>query len=408
MTNVSGSTAETTGPRFLSIAERDRRIRRIRERMAAEGLAVLILPASANRWEQSMADSRYATGIGGFGTETLTIVPLAHEPTVYLFNRGEWWISQAGNWMDDVRDGRNRWAENIVERLREIGFTDGTIGLSGLSGQTRTPDGVIPQRTFEALRAAFPGAVLQDATAIVQELRSIKSVEEVAALERAAAITDRMVEAMTAAARPGVTERTVYAAMIHAMLVEGGELPALVIFASGPGPGLAHGQFVPTDRVLQRGDILVNEIEARVAGYGAQSVAPLWIGPVDERYREAVGVARAAFDAVADHMRPGATMGQLADVYDETLARRSKGTLRGAFPMMHARGLGDEVPAIIDAADLARNRDLPLAENMTFVLKPRVRSADGAVSAQIGDTVVVTPSGGRRLGRRPLELIVVP
>lgn len=407
MSNATGATAEYTGPHFLSLAERDRRHRLIRERMVQDGLEVLILPASANRWEQSMADSRYATGIGGFGTETLTIVPLGHEPTVYVFNRGTWWSSHASHWIDDVRDGRNRWAQNIIERLREIGFKRGRVGLSGLGGQTRTPDGVVPQRTWDALRSAFPDAAFQDATSIIQDLRAIKSAEEVAALERAAAITDTMVEAMTTAARPGVTERQVYAALIHTMLLAGGELPSLLIFASGPGPGLAHGQFVPTDRVLCSGDLLVNEIEARVAGYGAQTVAPVALGRPDDRYRVAAEVARAAFDAVVARMRPGATMGELTDVYHKVLRRESKGTLLGAFPLMHARGLGDEVPAIIDAADLERNRTLPIAENMTFVVKPRVRSEDGTVSAQLGDTVVVTPAGGRRLGRRSLELIVV-
>ena len=40
---------------------------------------------------------------------------------------------------------------------------------------------------------------------------------------------------------------------------------------------------------------------------------------------------------------------------------------------------------------------------MTFILKPRVRGADGH-SAQIGDTVVVRPDGGERLGKRALTL----
>jgi hypothetical protein len=45
---------------------------------------------------------------------------------------------------------------------------------------------------------------------------------------------------------------------------------------------------------------------------------------------------------------------------------------------------------------------------MVFVLKPRVRDTGSSISAQVGDTVVVSPSGGRRLGRRPFGLSVVP
>lgn len=396
-----------TAPHFLSLSERDRRHATMQARMAADGLDVLILPASANRWEQSMADSRYVTGIGGFGTETLTIVPRGEAPTAYLFNRSGWWKSHANRWIDDVRDGRNQWTRNIIERLGEIGFTRGRIGLSGLLGGTRTPDGTAPHYTVEALRAQYPQAEIVDASGLVQDLRSIKSAEEVATLERSAAITDEMVAAMIATARPGVTERAVYAALVNAMLLGGADLPSLLIFASGPGLEIGHGQFVPTDRVLQDGDLLVNELEARVAGYGAQTVAPVWLGRPDERYRAAAETAQAVFATVLDRLRPGETMRGLMEVYYDAIKRESKGTMTGSFPLMHARGLGDEVPAVIDAADLEKSGGAALVENMVFVLKPRVRTADGKISAQVGDTVVVTPSGGRRLGRRTFGLAVV-
>ena len=397
-----------TAPHFLSLAERDRRHAAIHARMETDGLDVLILPASANRWEQSMADSRYVTGIGGFGTETLTIVPRGQSPTAYVFNRAGWWKSHANHWIDDVRDGRNRWTKNIVERLGEIGFARGRIGLSGLAGSNRTPDGTAPYATVEALKAKYPQAEIVDASAVIQDLRSIKSPEEVLTLERSAAVTDEMVAAMLTAARPGVTERSVYAAIVHAMLLGGADLPSLLIFASGPGLEIGHGQFVPTDRVLQDGDLLVNELEARIAGYGAQTVAPVWIGRPDGRYAAVAKAAEAVFETVLQYLRPGETMGTVMKAYYDAIEREGQGAMKGSFPLMHARGLGDEVPQVIDAADLEQSGGAALVENMVFVLKPRVRDAGSAISAQVGDTVVVTPSGGRRLGRRPFGLSVVP
>jgi Xaa-Pro dipeptidase len=397
-----------TAPYFLSLAERDRRHAAMQQRMEADGLDVLILPASANRWEQSMADSRYVTGIGGFGTETLTIVPRGKAPTAYLFNRSGWWKSHANRWIEDVRDGRNNWTKNIIERLGEIGFTSGRIGLSGLAGSNRTPDGTAPYFTVESLKTQYPKAEIVDASAVIQDLRSIKSPEEVLTLERSAAITDEMVAAMLATAKPGVTERAVYAAIVHAMLLGGADLPSLLIFASGPGLEIGHGQFVPTDRMLQEGDLLVNELEARIAGYGAQTVAPVWIGRPNARYAEIAKAAEAVFETVLQHLRPGETMSSVMKVYYDAIERQGKGTMGGSFPLMHARGLGDEVPAVIDADDLEKNGGATLVENMVFVLKPRVRDTGSSISAQVGDTVVVSPSGGRRLGRRPFGLSVVP
>jgi Xaa-Pro dipeptidase len=103
----------------LSLAERDRRYRAVRAAMAAAKLDVLICPASTSRWEQNMADSRYLTTIGGFGTEALTIFPREGEVTAYVFNRAAFWLA-AQKWVTDVRDGRNLWLKNIEERLGEL------------------------------------------------------------------------------------------------------------------------------------------------------------------------------------------------------------------------------------------------------------------------------------------------
>jgi len=61
---MSHSAADLVPPIFLSLYERDRRHAAVQAKMTEQGLDVLILPASTNRWEQCMADSRYVTGIG--------------------------------------------------------------------------------------------------------------------------------------------------------------------------------------------------------------------------------------------------------------------------------------------------------------------------------------------------------
>ena len=53
-----------------------------------------------------------------------------------------------------------------------------------------------------------------------------------------------------------------------------------------------------------------------------------------------------------------------------------------------------------------RQLDVALQENMVFIYKPSALSADGNYISTWGDTVVVTQSGGRRLGKRPHDLAV--
>src|ERR1700722_13738420 len=178
---------------LLSLAERDRRYRLIRERLVELDIDVLVLPANSARFEQNMADSRYVTGIGGYGTETLTVFPVGAEPTAFVFNRASWWTS-VQSWVTDVRDGANAWGDNVAERLTELGFSRGRIGLSGLGGLKRTPDGLVAHRTFERIREVFGDAEIVDATSVIRDIRAVKSDEEIAVMERAAQVADAMAD----------------------------------------------------------------------------------------------------------------------------------------------------------------------------------------------------------------------
>ena len=385
-----------------SLRERDRRYQAVRRRMAQEELSVLLLPANHSRWEQMMADSRYVSGIGGFGTEVFTVFPLEGPVTAYVFNRAGWW-KRAQNWVQDVRDGRNRWAANAVEKLHEMGFKKGKIGISGISGLVRAPEGIVSYATVQSIRDAFPESEIVNATGLMQEIRAVKSSEEITFLERSMAIIEAMIQTMQETARPGVTERELYARMTYAMLQNGGELPTL--FFLGTGPEVAQSTFVPTHRVLQAGDQIVNEIEAKYGGYAAQAVCPMVLGKARKDTAQMTELSAACFHAVLRQMRPGVSFAALFETYQHTVEREGKGEYVWSHPMLHSRGLGDDAPALMSDRDLDRLGRQELKEGMVFILKPRVRRRSGKGQATIGDTVVVEQNGARRLGRREMKLM---
>ena len=387
----------------LSIEERDRRYKIVRAQMAQRGIDCLLLPANTGRWEQMQADSRYISSIGGFGTEVFTVFPREGDVTAYIFNRAGWW-KQAQNWVQDVRDGRNRWGRNAVERIGELGLQKGTIGISGLAGLFRAPEGIIPYTSIKAIQDAFPDAKLVNATEMMQEIRAVKSAEEVSLLERSAAIIDKTIETMVRTAEPGVSEKELYGAMVHTMLANGGELPTLFFLSAGP--GISNSSFVPTDYRIQKGDRLIDEIEAKYGGYAAQAVSPVVLGAPDDAYQRMIDISRSCFDAILGAMKPGVTFGQLFEIYRNTVEHHGKGKYLWNHPMMHARGLGDDGPALLGDKDLERFSKIQLQKGMTFILKPQVRPAEGKGRASLGDTVTVTESGARRLGKRELQLIV--
>ena len=386
----------------LSIQERDRRYKLVRAEMASRGIDVLLLPANTGRWEQLQGDSRYLTNIGGFATEMFTVFPVQGEVTSYVFNRASWW-QKAQNWVSDVRDGRNRWSQNAIERIIELKLEKATIGISGLAGLVRAPEGIIPYTSVKNIQEAFPQAKIVNATQMMQECRAIKSAEEVSMLERSAAIIEKAIDAMKQTAKPGVSEKEVYATMLHAMLSNGGELPTLFFLSAGP--NLYNSSFVPTDYVIQNGDNLVGEIEAKYGGYAAQAVSPAVVGKPNPAYQAMVDVSRSCFDAILAAMKPGVTFGTLFDIYTRTV--EGAGPYSWSHPMMHARGLGDDGPALMGDKDIERFAKIELQAGMTFILKPQVRPTQGKGRASVGDTVTVTENGARRLGKRDMKLVVI-
>jgi hypothetical protein len=62
------------------------------------------------------------------------------------------------------------------------------------------------------------------------------------------------------------------------------------------------------------------------------------------------------------------------------------------------------------AAGSTRNLDLPIEANTVFVVKPNVRKRTSEYRGETitwADTVVVTPTGARRMGKRPEGLISI-
>ena len=103
----------------------------------------------------------------------------------------------------------------------------------------RAPEGIIPYSPVKAIQDTLPQAKSVNATEMMQEIRAVKSAEEVSLLERSAAIVEKTIEAMVENANPGVSEKELYGAMVHAMLANGGELPTLFFLSGGRGSATA-------------------------------------------------------------------------------------------------------------------------------------------------------------------------
>ncbi|MGE5539524.1 MAG: M24 family metallopeptidase [Gemmatimonas sp.] len=396
-------------PRF-SLAERDRRWALVRARMADAGIDVVVCPENTGNSTDFQANSRWLSHVGGGGDAGIAVVfPLEGDITAIATSAAPRWPTTQ-EWTKDVREARRRYGKVAVERLRELKVDDGCIGIVGLGEQagTRTPEGTVGYQFWRQIREAFPRARIVDATLLMAEARYEKSEEEIAALQRSMDIIELGIKAEIEAAKPGEMDWVVWASAQAAMMKGGSEMPVHCNWVSGKNPVRTLTR--PSRRVLERGDLIINELEASWMGYRSQAVQPVFVGEVDPVHSELIKVQREVFETIRAALKPGATVRELAEL-TETAGRKaapSSGAAAGAVAQltMHGRGQGEDGPIITSSSKEAHHLAVTLRNNMAFIYKPSVRNAAKTHICTWGDTIVVTPGGGRRLGKRPHDLAV--
>ena len=393
----------------FSIAERDRRWKAVRDLMHQENIDVIVTPQNSGHSADYQADTRYLTHCGGGEPDIAAVFPLEGQVTAIATSAAPRWPT-VQDWTQDVREARRNYGQAIVGRLKELNVERGRIGITGLGEVegTRTPEGTIFYGTWKQIREAFPNAELVDATKILAEVRYIKSEEEIVVLTKSMEIIELAIWAEIEAARSGVTDWEVWAAAQYAMMRNGSEMPVHCFWVSGKNPKRTLTR--PSMRILERGDVIINELEASWIGYRSQGVQPVFVEVINPVHAELIKIQREVFNRVLESLKPGITVGELAELTRKTAetAAPKSGPAAGAGGdlTMHGRGAGDDGPIITPHAKSPRQLGVAMRENMVLICKPSAISADGEYTCQWGDTVVVTKQGGRRLGKRPHELAV--
>jgi Xaa-Pro aminopeptidase len=391
------------------LAERDRRWKAVRARMREQNLDVIVVPNNTGHSTDFQSNARYLTHVGGGGDADVAVVfPLEGEVTAVATSAAPRWPT-VQEWTTDVREARRRYGKVVVERLKELGVERGRIGITGLGGGTRTPEGTIGHQFWVQIREGFPNAELVDATPILTETRYIKSAEEIDVLIRSMELVERGYQAILDTARPGVKDWEVWAAAQYAMMKGGSEMPVHCNWVSGKNPTRTLTR--PSHRILERGDLIINELEASWMGYRSQGVQPTFVEVVDPVHAELMKVQKEIFETLIGYLRPGITVRELSEKTEETCRKAApkSGPAAGALGKltMHGRGQGDDGPIITGHAREPHQLAVTLEENMAFIFKPSAETATGPKAiCTWGDTVVVGGNGGRRLGKRPHDLAV--
>ena len=379
-------------PRF-SLAERDRRYQSVRREMADRGLDCLLIPHHTGEWDNCQPDVRYLTCIGGGGTGAALIFPIQGEPIAIVREprRVEFWKA-AQDWVGDIRGTRDAvWSEALIQAVRDAGCENGRLGVVGLAGHLREPEGTITHGAFTNIQQQLADASFENATGFMHDLRIVKSAEEIAMVERAQACADAISEVVFETARVGVTEHELYAAMLAAHIRNGGDVPSMMLIGIGQRPNQTF--LMPTMRKLAVNDIIIAESEPKYAGYSAQSIEAVCLGEPADDYEQLYAASLACFHLLFDAAKPGVPYADLIRLWGEHM---EKAGLRPAPTIGHCIGLGHDGPSTRPGGDAQGH---VIQAGHCFILKPWATSADGERSIRTGNSIVIEEAGARRLGR---------
>ena len=236
----------------------------------------------------------------------------------------------------------------------------------------------------QRLSAALPAEIRLTPTAgVVEALRILKSADEVELLRTVAQIAGRAFDRVRRAIRPGLRERDVAFLLEQTFRELGADGPAFdTIVAAGERGALPHGR--ASDRVLERGDMVVIDFGASAGGYHSDTTRTVVVGEPTPEQRQAIDAVRLAQTESMALMKPGVP----ADEVD----RRARESLAGdANAFQHGLGHGIGL-AVHERPFLSPSDQTPLQAGMVITNEPGIyRPGWGGV--RLEEMVLVTDKG---------------
>jgi Xaa-Pro dipeptidase len=282
----------------FSNAEIDLRLEALQVRLEQRNLAAAVIASPENVF--------YLTGLDhwGYFAPHLLVVPLSGTPV--LVTRAMEWVTiekqvhaAAFRGHSDSQTAAEVAGLVLAEKRlagAPIGLENWTAGLS------------------HGLALALTGGIdarWSDITGLVDDMRLVKSAEEIALIRRAAAVSGAGADAAIEAIADGVSEREVAAACVAATIRAGGQPPGFGPFIR-PRARLGEEHATWGDGAYCGGETVLLELSGCVGRYHAPLGRLVHLGRPPEEDLEIAAVVGQAFEAVLAALRPGA---RARDVY---------------------------------------------------------------------------------------------
>lgn len=385
----------------ISTRELERRWKEVRAKMKEEGIDFLVMQ-NDNEWLGGYV--KWFTDIPARNGYPLTVIfPIDDEMTT---------ITCGGKPPGDL--GPPAWTLRGVKRrltapyFRSLGYSntyDAELAVETLKVKKKAKIGIVAKGSmsamfYEHLIKNLPEATFVDFTDSVDQIKAIKSDEEIGLIKKTAALQDEAMEYAKKAIRPGRRDFEIIADIVHKVTDLGSE-EQLVIGGSGP-----LGKPVPMqkrhfqNRTVREGDQFTLMIEVNgPGGMYAEIGRVYFLGKVPSELSEAHELCKETQRVTLKLLKPGADPADIWRANNEFLV--SKGQLPETRLFAHGQGYDlVERPAIRD------DEPMKLQARMNITVHPIIGS--DRIWVWVCDNYLITESGvSECLHKSPQEIYAI-
>lgn len=350
------------------------RLKHVSEKLVERGLDGALVFSSPNL--------HYLSGFHTFPGERLLlgVVPVNEQPFFFapqLYGshiKEATWFEEIILWSDQV---------NPYEKFQQV------MSDKGLDqGRFAVDDTMWASQLLE-IQATLPGLDFVPFGGLVNNIRLLKTSDEIAKLEKAGSIVDQVFEIVLKSVKTGMTEMEIAAMMEFEMKKLGAARPAFpTIVGSGPNSAIPHHN--TSERKVQLGEFLLLDFGAVYQGYCSDTTRTICLGQPTSKMQEIYHIVEAAQEIGVQAVKPGIKASEVDIAVRNYISGHGYGDYF-THRTGHGIGLeGHEEPYI------TLNSDTVLKPGMAFSIEPGIY-IEGDFGVRIEDIVVVTEHGCKRM-----------
>jgi Xaa-Pro aminopeptidase len=353
------------------------KLEKIREKLNEKGIDAVVIFDELN--QRYLSDFAFTDG--------LLLITKNHAELITDFRYYEMAEKKAS------RDFRISMPEKRDEYISKILSEDGckSVGFEGA---------FVSFEAYHRLCKKYPSIEFVDIEDTVEQLRQIKSPEEIAKMQKAQDITDKAFSHILNVLTPNMTELDVAVELEYVMRKNGAETVAFeTIAVSGDASALPHG--TPRNIKLRPG-FLTMDYGAKLDGYCSDMTRTVVIGKADAEIKKLYNTVLNAQQSALNYLKEGADCGEADKIARDIIDSNSE--YKGAFGHSLGHSVGFFIHESPRLSKMAFGNKMRVGE--IYTVEPGIYLF-GKYGCRIEDMVAIEKDGVYNFTHSTKELIEI-